>query len=135
MSTLNTCTCTHTVATCTCRFTHSWMTFNAKSACSLAKYCKSRIFHVKSISCDKFSCLTDKRTPYRFSINNAHNFHAFNFCIAHSIRKYFNNKRFHDLRYTKYSNMKIYIYFSKFSFIFIVNGSYENASELLMLMW
>ena len=28
------------------------------------------------------------------STNNAHNFHVFNFCIGHAIRKYFNNENF-----------------------------------------
>jgi hypothetical protein len=33
-------------------------------------------------------------TPYRISINNAHNFHAFNFRTDQSVRKYFNNEIF-----------------------------------------
>ena len=32
--------------------------------------------------------------PYHISVNNEHNFRAFNFRIAHSIRKYFNNEYF-----------------------------------------
>ena len=33
-------------------------------------------------------------TPYHISINNAHNFRALNFHIAHSIQKYFSNENF-----------------------------------------
>ena len=31
-------------------------------------------------------------TPHRIIVNNAHNFHVFNFRISHAVRKYFNSR-------------------------------------------
>ena len=78
-------------------------------------YHKSRIFHVKNISCNRFRVKQfSGTTPYCISINNAHNFCAFNFRIAHDIQKYFNNENFAIYMYSMY-NVRVCFFIDQLS--------------------